>query len=147
MCTTCFLYKEVGEFYERRNSCKLCVRASVKKYADKNKDKIKEYNQTRRKETEAHKNRPWIDRLKRYGLSEGDFMVLYEMQLGRCDLCKNTLEIGKNCHVDHDHKTGYIRGLLCGSCNLMLGHAKDNIETLKRAIEYLEYSERMQAKE
>ena len=41
-------------------------------------------------------------------------------------------------HIDHCHLTGQVRGMLCRSCNHMLGHAKDNIETLDAAIRYLE---------
>ena len=40
--------------------------------------------------------------------------------------------------VDHDHSTQEVRGLICNHCNLVLGHARDNIETLKNAIAYLE---------
>jgi Recombination endonuclease VII len=43
----------------------------------------------------------------------------------------------KGWHVDHDHKSGALRGLLCNRCNLMLGHAKDSAVTLQAAIDYL----------
>ena len=39
--------------------------------------------------------------------------------------------------VDHDHKTGQVRGLLCKGCNVALGETKDNVETLKGLIEYV----------
>jgi hypothetical protein len=45
----------------------------------------------------------------------------------------------KKLSIDHDHKTGLIRGLLCHRCNHMLGLAQDNIELLYEAIEYLKY--------
>lgn len=46
--------------------------------------------------------------------------------------------INKVLCVDHNHKTGEIRGLLCGLCNSGIGHFKDKIKLLKKAIKYLE---------
>ena len=43
-----------------------------------------------------------------------------------------------NPHIDHNHKTNKIRGILCGNCNMGLGHFKDNLDVLKNAIKYLE---------
>ena len=46
-------------------------------------------------------------------------------------------EIGKRLDVDHCHASGKVRGVLCNSCNNILGHARDNIDVLKSAAEYL----------
>lgn len=56
----------------------------------------------------------------------------------RCAICK-TDEPGNNghWHVDHDHATGDTRDLLCGHCNLGLGHFRDKTEVLAAAIDYL----------
>lgn len=59
-----------------------------------------------------------------------------------CNICGNGPGKGmsnsnKALHLDHCHKTGIIRGLLCGSCNVGLGHFKDNIDSLKKAVNYL----------
>lgn len=45
----------------------------------------------------------------------------------------------KRLAVDHDHRTGQVRGLLCSTCNNGLGCFKDNIQLMKRAIDYLDY--------
>lgn len=59
---------------------------------------------------------------------------LGELRKGFCDICWGK---GTMC-VDHNHTTGFIRGILCRNCNTGLGHFKDSIRILRRAIEYLE---------
>ena len=56
-------------------------------------------------------------------------------QAGRCAICGTA---PKQPHVDHDHRTGAIRGLLCHRCNLGLGAFRDHVETIKQAIGYLQ---------
>jgi Recombination endonuclease VII len=81
--------------------------------------------------------------LKRYfGLSWEQYEALLSSQGGKCAVCGNgeTLIInGKELRlaVDHCHTTGKVRGLLCSKCNQLLGCAKESIEILERAIEYL----------
>ena len=73
-----------------------------------------------------------------YGLSEDDFEAMLSQQGSRCAICRTATPGGKGSwHVDHDHKSNAIRGLLCHSCNLLLGHAKDDSRLLTAAIEYL----------
>jgi hypothetical protein len=80
----------------------------------------------------------------RYGLLPGQYDRLLVKQNSVCAICKlpeTCTTIAKSVSplsVDHSHNTGVIRGLLCNNCNLMLGYAKDNIQTLKQAILYLE---------
>lgn len=74
-----------------------------------------------------------------YGLSEGDYERLYAAQGGKCAICQRATGKVKKLSVDHDHKTGKVRGLCCTACNKhILGHARDDIEFFKRAIAYLE---------
>lgn len=73
-------------------------------------------------------------RRTRYGLSSMEYMVLLKKQGCRCKICKQYMLAP---HVDHDHTTGKVRGLLCHSCNTFLGFAKDNPKILKMAIQYL----------
>ena len=76
-------------------------------------------------------------RLKRYGLTEEQYADLLVKQNNRCAICSTPIVTGRHCHVDHDHTTGKVRGVLCNHCNLMLGHAKDSTEVLLKAVEYL----------
>jgi len=58
-------------------------------------------------------------------------------QGGICAIC---LQTSGKWHLDHNHKTGKIRGILCHHCNTGLGNLKDDVAVLKRAIAYLEKS-------
>lgn len=62
---------------------------------------------------------------------------LLASQDGLCAICLKTSTTKRRWHIDHDHGTGRIRGILCHHCNLLLGQAKDSIQTLQRAVEYL----------
>ena len=82
---------------------------------------------------------------KRYGITTGDRNKIMKEQGSKCAICYNEIEfkqgLGLNswtATVDHDHKTNKVRGILCGSCNNVLGRVQDNTEILTNAIKYLE---------
>ena len=54
---------------------------------------------------------------------------------GHCHICCSPVE--RDCHIDHCHDTGKVRGLLCATCNKGLGLFKDSVPNLKAAINYL----------
>ena len=74
-----------------------------------------------------------------YGITVADFREMWNMQAGRCAICLCRLvdDGSRHTHVDHDHATGAVRGLLCVDCNVALGRFKDNPDNIKRAAEYL----------
>lgn len=74
---------------------------------------------------------------KTHGLSKERRAEFVATQIKKCSICKKTVS---RLNVDHCHKTGKTRGLLCTNCNIGLGNFKDNIEILKRAIKYLKQS-------
>lgn len=80
--------------------------------------------------------------LKRnYGMTLDDYFALVESQDGMCGICRDPLTEGRiGAQVDHDHKTGNVRGILCVKCNAGLGQFRDNIGFLASAIGYLERS-------
>ena len=61
---------------------------------------------------------------------------LFTKQRGRCLICRSTTG-QRRLHIDHNHRTGAIRGLLCGECNRAIGLFKDSPLSLRRAIRYL----------
>lgn len=82
--------------------------------------------------------------LKKYGIHTGQRNQMMAEQDGKCLLCYSDVTFkqgvglsSSHATVDHDHETGKVRGILCGSCNNMLGRSYDNIEILENAIEYL----------
>jgi len=81
-------------------------------------------------------------RLKeKYNLSQQDFEHIKHMQGHACAICKQDLLPEQKTHIDHDHKTGKVRGILCNFCNVGLGHFKDSIFNLNSAIKYLSHYE------
>lgn len=76
---------------------------------------------------------------KTYGISEDQYQAIYKAQGGKCYICQRATGTGKKrLPVDHDHSTGAVRGLLCNPCNKnVLGHLRDSVEALQRAIDYL----------
>lgn len=80
------------------------------------------------------------DLQRKYGIDLEDYTNLLAKQGGGCAICGATKgnKGTKRLCVDHDHKTGKVRGLLCGNCNFMLGYSKDKVSNLRRGIQYLE---------
>lgn len=72
-----------------------------------------------------------------YGITEDEYTQLLVWQGGRCYIC-NRRPASKRLAVDHSHTTGAVRGLLCRNCNRnVLGHLREDVLALERAISYL----------
>src|SRR6266567_3377847 len=82
-----------------------------------------------------HINRKCILKRK-YGITWDEYQEMFESQKGLCAICQG-VEEGRMLSVDHDHETGKVRGLLCGSCNRALGLFKEDPELLDIAKEYV----------
>lgn len=72
----------------------------------------------------------------RYGITAEDYRVLAEAHGGCCAICGD--EPQDRLHIDHDHHTGIVRGLLCRGCNHALGNALDDPARLRAMADYLE---------
>jgi hypothetical protein len=80
-------------------------------------------------------------RYKKYNITEQDYNLLYKLQDGECAICKTSqFKLKTKLAVDHCHKTGKVRGLLCSSCNCALGLLKDNKHVIQEALKYLKNS-------
>jgi predicted nucleic acid-binding Zn ribbon protein len=80
------------------------------------------------------------ERLKHYyGMQHGDYGVLVGKQEGMCAICQTVLDRAKYTHIDHCHKSGKVRGLLCNNCNNAIGHLRDDPVAIRAAANYVEY--------
>ncbi len=129
ICSKCKVEKPFDQFYIDRRSktgytsrCRGCANEASKDWYRKS----PEYRQIIRNSG-----------LKtRFGIDQDDYFQMLEDQGGVCYICEEKPE--GYLHVDHNHKTGEVRGLLCKSCNHGLGNFRDNIAFLKNAIKYLD---------
>ena len=126
----------------------------AKEYYKKNKKKFKKYSKARYianraeilravgawKKTKRGRLSVFKHRLKTWSLTIQDFMDMRAKQQNKCAICAKLptkkADSGR-LHVDHDHKTNKVRGLLCAACNRMLGQAKDSSQILEQGAIYL----------
>lgn len=76
---------------------------------------------------------------RKFGITLGEYESLLVLQSGVCTICGHPPKT-RRLAVDHNHKTGYVRGLLCHVCNRGLSYFRDRAEVLARAAEYLRLS-------
>ena len=102
--------------------CRDCDRARTKTYHKNNRDKVI------KQQLISHRRR-------QYGISEEQYNNMILSQNNICAICNKPSS--KTLHIDHDHETGKVRGLLCSSCNTAIGLFKEDIDSLSAAIKYL----------
>lgn len=77
-------------------------------------------------------------RLREHGITRADYDAFLDDQGNACAICRQSFTSVPR--IDHDHATGAVRGLLCHSCNVALGHFRDSPDLMYRAIRYVEES-------
>jgi len=134
-CPICGVRKERSEFYKwkaRRDGltayCKVCFLEKNEKWHGNNPE-------------ESLKSRRATKRKREFGITHDDMQKMLDDQENKCKICETGVDFGSA--VDHCHKTGKIRGILCRKCNLGLGAFKDNIDFIEKAIKYLEKYENL----
>lgn len=106
----------------------------------KNPGKAAQYrNKTRQRYAENPDIRRCQNLRSRYGISLDQMMQLLAKQEGRCAICGSVEPKGRwnRWHVDHNHATGEVRGILCHPCNVGLGAFSDSADTMAKAVVYL----------
>jgi hypothetical protein len=153
-CPACKHLLLVSEFHKNRRSwdglydrCKDCNSEISNAWHRKNAqdDEYREAKNQRQAEWRAaNKGEKQTRANKRYNLKQlyGITIKQFEQMLAaqdyRCAICPRSLKGRGTAHVDHDHRTGRVRGILCTSCNNGLGRFQDSPATLRRAARYLE---------
>jgi hypothetical protein len=135
-CQMCNLTKPVEQFHKSKQTkdgrFSYCAPCKVEANRRSNKKLLTE---NREKFLDQRKN--WHLK-KTYGITLDEYKTIVMEQGGVCAVClKNEKQHYRQLAVDHDHTTGKVRGLLCHDCNRALGFLKDDVNYLKRAIEYL----------
>lgn len=156
-CSTCRQQKPLDDFHRDRHArdgrarlCKLCACAKSARWVKENPDKAREtrkrwgrtnrdaVNRRARARYEADPTRDLDAKRKyRYGIDRATYDAMLAAQHGRCAICGGPPGRSR-LHVDHDHITGAVRGLLCGPCNQGLGFLRDDPDVLRAALRYLE---------
>ena len=139
-CSKCGVEKPLSDFYVNRKTgkpkgqrCKKCISDSNGEYQRKNRERSTEMQ------------RAWRFK-KKYGVTLDDYDRLLQAQGGRCAICGGVSRgRSERFHVDHCHKTGRVRGLLCNPCNRGLGLLADNPELIDKAAAYIEASREVPA--
>lgn len=139
-CTRCLEVKPHSQFgckswtnkdgsrtMTRKSHCRPCVsKSNLERYHTKTSTQV------------AHRKASYKHRMKSYGMTPEMYDEMLKDQQGRCAICATKPNDNRYLSIDHCHTTGKIRGLLCNNCNAALGLAKDNPDTLRLMIYYLE---------
>jgi hypothetical protein len=164
-CKVCGESKPLDDFYRAagtadgyRSDCKPCnlaaKRARTALDPQANRDRVRQwqlenperYKAKQREYVESGQKKFWSRRyhLKRkYGMTLADYDRIFQAQNGVCAICFEPRPDERTLHVDHDHETDVIRGLLCFRCNNALGDFREEYELFQRAADYLDRDEEL----
>ena len=141
-CVKCKVFREMSSFVSLQHggetgACSIC-RATNRRLHEKHTTKESRaiaHKRWRERNPDRHKRHKRNGVLKKYGITVEDYDQLLLSQEGKCACCKQHITKG---HVDHNHATKQVRGILCPQCNTGLGMFNDDIDRLKMAVRYLE---------
>lgn len=146
-------HNQLAKSWREKNPDK--VRAAAmrwrKKYPERYKSMLEEWRKQNPDRTRLHAHNHYYNNhdkclerqrkyqtLKRYGLTQDDWISLFVAQQYSCAVCKTEHPGCKQgWHTDHCHTSGKVRGILCQHCNTTLGHSKESTERLSALIEYI----------
>lgn len=123
------------------------IRDQMRQWQREHADQVRTYRQRHHAKRLANdlagvreeQRRAWLAHC--YGITLEEHLSMIEAQDNRCAICDAVGDESAPLHVDHDHETAKVRGLLCGPCNRGIGLFKDDPEVLERAARYLRNAE------
>src|SRR6185503_17418755 len=125
-----------GLRYEATGNCFDCSQASAKRAWASRGEHWRAHRRARYATEGGREERRERNLKRNYGISLKQYEWMETMQRGRCAICDQK-EVSGRLRVDHCHKTGKVRKLLCMGCNLGLGAFREDPAAMKRAIAYL----------
>lgn len=154
VCRRCGAEKPLAEFYRdsafkdgRGSTCKPCKEDATASWRSRNAAAVREAATAWRKKNLRRIRAYGLKRI--YGITLEDYDALLASQGGKCAICGGSDPKGhigwrggqkkaEHMHIDHDHATGAVRGLLCADCNKAIGLLHEDPAIMKKAIEYIE---------
>ncbi len=141
-CSLCHIEKPADAFAPHntqrsglRSACNVCrARVDVMEYHQEP-EKYREKTNRNKSKRSIEQKRNSV--LKKYGMTHQDFQAMVVEQSGVCAICRQPEKFLPNLHVDHSHRTGVVRGLLCGHCNRAIGLLQDDPNIALSAAAYL----------
>ena len=159
-CKKCGAEKPLDDFYRaagmrdgHRNECKVCdlaakherymadpakAMARVKRWQQANPDRVSATQRARRARPEIKRADRARHLRNKYGVTIEQYDDLLASQGGGCAICGREPRPDISLHLDHDHESGQLRGILCFRCNNALGDFDDDMSLLRAAVRYIE---------
>lgn len=143
VCTRCEQPKPLSGFHRSgtkkdrlQSRCKVCQATQAKAWKKAHPERTKATSKAWQSNNVPRR----FERILRvlYGITVEDWARMFNTQKGLCEICMVGLGFDRTTHVDHCHKTGKVRGLLCADCNKGLGAFSDQPEVLRYAALYVE---------
>jgi recombination endonuclease VII len=144
-----------------RNDCKKCNlaakaaryaknpeahKARVKKWQQENSERLNAYRRRYRSRPERKRADRNGHLMRKFGITVEDYERMLEKQGGGCKICHDPPPENGSLHVDHDHKTGKVRSLLCLKCNNAIGAFGEHYELFQAAADYVDRDEELIAR-
>ena len=149
-CTKCKEIKPLTEYYNHvkhgpRPACKACTKLESAKNWKNNKANIDKKNREWRaaNPNKVYKIMRKVRLKRKYNITPETFDLMLKNQGNKCRICGlDQKDSGRIFVVDHSHKTGKVRSILCDSCNTALGLLKENPDTIESMRQYsIEFKE------